>query len=74
LLALAGGPDGLDVAGRCVAAAARLLRPGGWVLIEIGGRQAQPLSGTMRLHGLIPQRVGRDDDGYDRFVLASMPV
>jgi hypothetical protein len=44
------------------------------VLIEIGGRQAQPLSGTMRLHGLIPQRVGRDDDRYDRFVLASMPV
>lgn len=74
LRALAGGPDGLDVAGRCVAAAARLLRPGGSVLIEIGGRQAQPLIGTMRLHGLIPQRVGRDDDRYDRFVLASMPV
>lgn len=74
LLALAGGADGLDVAARCVAAAARLLRPGGSVLIEIGGRQAEPLTQRMREQGLVPQQVGRDEDGYDRYVLAVRPA
>jgi release factor glutamine methyltransferase len=73
LLALAGGSDGLNVAVRCVEAAARLLRSGGSVLIEIGGRQAEPLSSSMLRHGLIPRRVGRDDDGYDRYVHAAKP-
>jgi release factor glutamine methyltransferase len=37
--ALDGGDDGLDLARRVVSAAARLLRPGGWLLIELGGDQ-----------------------------------
>jgi release factor glutamine methyltransferase len=37
--ALDGGEDGLDVALRVVAAAERLLHPGGWLLIELGGDQ-----------------------------------
>jgi release factor glutamine methyltransferase len=37
--ALDGGSDGLDLARRVVTAAARLLRPRGWVLIELGGDQ-----------------------------------
>jgi release factor glutamine methyltransferase len=36
---LDGGADGLDVVRRVVAAASRLLRPGGWLLLEIGGDQ-----------------------------------
>jgi release factor glutamine methyltransferase len=37
--ALDGGPDGLAVARRAVDAARRLLRPGGWLLVELGGDQ-----------------------------------
>ncbi len=37
--ALDGGDDGLDIARRVVAAAARVLRPGGWLVIELGGDQ-----------------------------------
>ena len=70
LLALAGGADGLDVARRCVEAAARLLRPGGWLLIEIGGRQAGPIAAHMERHGLAAVHTGRDSDGYDRRVRA----
>lgn len=39
LLALDGGPDGLDVVRRIVAEAPARLRPGGWLLMEIGAGQ-----------------------------------
>ena len=35
-LALAGGPDGLDIVRRILAQAARHLRPGGLLLMEVG--------------------------------------
>jgi release factor glutamine methyltransferase len=38
--ALAGGPDGLDPARTVIAAAARRLTPGGWLLLEIGAGQS----------------------------------
>ena len=38
--ALDGGPDGLDVLRRLVPAAAELLLPGGWLVLELGERQA----------------------------------
>jgi release factor glutamine methyltransferase len=44
--ALDGGADGLDLVRRTVAAAARLLRPGGWLLIEVGGDQEGELTAT----------------------------
>jgi release factor glutamine methyltransferase len=37
--ALDGGADGLAVARRVVADAARVLRPGGWLALELGGEQ-----------------------------------
>jgi release factor glutamine methyltransferase len=74
LIALAGGPDGLSVVERCVAAAARLLRPGGSLLVEIGGRQAQPVYERLRRDGLDPVRTGRDEDGYERYVHAARPA
>ena len=37
--ALDGGPDGLDVARRILTSAARVLRPGGCLLMELGGRE-----------------------------------
>jgi release factor glutamine methyltransferase len=41
--ALDGGIDGLDIVRRVVASARRLLRPGGWLLIEVGGDQDEAL-------------------------------
>lgn len=38
-LALYAGPDGLDAYRRLVADAARVLRPGGWMIFELGYRQ-----------------------------------
>jgi release factor glutamine methyltransferase len=46
--ALDGGVDGLDLLRRIVAAAADLLRPGGWLLIEVGGNQHAALAPTLR--------------------------
>ena len=40
LVALDGGPDGLDVHRRIVAGAAQWLAPGGWLIIETSRRQA----------------------------------
>ena len=37
--ALDGGPDGLAVYRRLIPGAARLLRPGGWLILEIGATQ-----------------------------------
>jgi release factor glutamine methyltransferase len=45
--ALDGGADGLDVVRRVLAAATRLLRPGGWVLVAVGGAQAERLPGWL---------------------------
>jgi len=42
--ALYGGPDGLDVVRRLVAGAGRVLRPGGWLVVEIGIGQADAVA------------------------------
>ena len=72
--ALDGGADGLDVARRVVAAAARLLRPGGWLLIELGGDQddrAAPRCSTPAFDVVEPWH---DDDGDLRGLAALLPA
>lgn len=61
--ALDGGPDGLDVVRRVVGAAARLLRPGGWLLVELGADQDQELSPTLRRWGFAGISPWYDDEG-----------
>jgi release factor glutamine methyltransferase len=67
---LDGGPGGMTVLRRAAAVAARRLRPGGTVLLELGGDQAAAISGTLEDLGLSPVAVLRDDDGLDRAVEA----
>lgn len=62
-VALDGGTDGLDVVRRAVSAAARLLRPGGWFLTEVGGDQASALEPTMESFGFTDVTAWFDDDG-----------
>src|SRR5579884_2642448 len=61
--ALDGGPDGLAVVRRVVAAAARLLSSGGWLLVEIGGDQDELLAPAMAEHGFSAVTPWHDDDG-----------
>jgi release factor glutamine methyltransferase len=61
--ALDGGVDGLNLVRRVVAAAGRVLRPGGWLLIEVGGHQDQALAPTLAATGFDPVTPWRDGDG-----------
>lgn len=61
--ALDGGAGGLVVVRRVVAAAARLLRPGGWLLTELGGDQDKALRPTLAASGFEAVTPWRDADG-----------
>jgi release factor glutamine methyltransferase len=68
--ALDGGRHGTTVLVRAVEAAARWLRPGGSVLLELGGEQAGKLARILGDVGLSEARVHRDRDGRDRAIEA----
>jgi release factor glutamine methyltransferase len=61
-LALDGGVDGLDLVRRIVRSASRLLRPGGWLLLELGGEQDQALHPTLAAFGFGRGTPWFDDD------------
>ena len=61
--ALNGGGDGLDVARRVVLAASGMLRPGGWLLIEVGGSQDEALAPRLRASGFGNIERWSSDDG-----------
>src|SRR5207245_4440690 len=61
-VALDGGDDGLDVVRGVVASAARLLRPGGWLLTELGGSQDQSLSSSLAASGFFSATSWSDED------------
>jgi release factor glutamine methyltransferase len=71
--ALDGGVDGLDLVRRIVAAAARLLRPGGWLLVELGGGQDRALRPTLAASGFSPAIPWFDEDGDLRGLAAQAP-
>jgi release factor glutamine methyltransferase len=58
-----GGPDGADVLRRVVADAPGFLRPGGAVLLELGGDQADVLRATLDHLGYASVRTWSDEDG-----------
>ncbi len=62
-LALDGGADGLELVRRVIAAAGRLLRPAGWLLIEVGGDQDEALAPTLATAGFDQVAPWWDDDG-----------
>jgi release factor glutamine methyltransferase len=61
LVALDGGPDGLDVLRRVAAAAPEWLAPGGHLLIEISDRQVPQAAAAFTGSGLIPRVVSDED-------------
>jgi len=71
--ALDGGERGTTVLVQAAEAAARWLRPGGSVIMEIGGDQAGEMATTLADEGLPQIRVHRDDEGHDRAIEARRP-
>lgn len=67
-LALDGGPDGLDLVRRVLREAPEFLKPGGWLLFEVGEGQAQTVA---ELAGpLLSHEATRDDlRGIPRIVI-----
>ncbi len=62
-LALDGGDDGLDLVRRIVVTAARLLRSGGWLLVELGGEQDKALAAALAASGFASSTPWFDEDG-----------
>jgi len=67
-LALYGGDDGLDIYRRLIPAAARVLKPGGSLVMEIGSTQAEAVGAMLSLWS--SGEVRRDLAGHNRFVIA----
>jgi release factor glutamine methyltransferase len=73
LIALDGGPDGLDVLRRVAAVAAQWLAPGGSLLSETSERQAPRALEVLRAGGLTA-RVATDDELYATVVVGTRPA
>jgi release factor glutamine methyltransferase len=65
-----GGPDGLAIVRRVLAGARRFLRPGGTVLLELGGEQPAALPEELVRLGYEGVAVLVDEDGDDRGIEA----
>jgi release factor glutamine methyltransferase len=68
-LAIDGGADGLRFVRRIIDAAGRLLRPGGWLLLEVGGDQDEALAPALTT-GFDHVTPWWDDDGDLRGIAA----
>lgn len=66
-----GGPDGTEVLRRVVAGAARVLRPGGALVLELGGDEAAALGDDLAHHGYVDVVDFTDEDGDVRGIEAT---
>lgn len=71
--ALDGGPDGLRFYPPLAAAGARILRPGGVAVFEIGDGQAAAVMEIMDRHGFVRIEIKPDYNGIERIVSAQRP-
>ncbi len=68
-IAFLGGPDGLAVYRRLVSEAARVLRPGGWLVVELGWNALEPVTAMLET-GWEEPRVWPDLAGRPRVLAA----
>ena len=66
-----GGPDGTDILRRAIEGAPKFLRPGGALLLELGGEQADLVGPQMEEAGYVDVHTWADEDGDVRGVEAS---
>jgi release factor glutamine methyltransferase len=67
-VALYGGDDGLDIYRRLIPDAARLLRPGGWLIMELGFAMVEPVRAL--LEGWTDVEIRSDLAGLPRVAMA----
>lgn len=70
MLSYDGGPDGTDVLRRVLTESPRFLRPGGALLLELGGDQAEALGHDLARLGFVDVTVLVDQDGDVRGIEA----
>jgi release factor glutamine methyltransferase len=73
-LALFSGADGLDLIRQFIPSAYSRLKPGGWLIMEIGHDQASQVSEILKACGFTAIDVAVDISGISRFPIARKPV
>jgi release factor glutamine methyltransferase len=71
-LALDGGVGGTEMLLEVVGRSPRWLRPGGWLLLELGGEQAGVVERALRGLGFSDLDVGVDEEGDPRLISAQL--
>ncbi len=71
-LALDGGADGKDLLAEVARRSISWLRPGGWLLLELGGDQAEPIGRLLLELGFEGPDVMNDEDGDPRAICARL--
>lgn len=71
-MALDGGTEGTDLLLAVARRSTRWLRRGGWLLLELGGDQADPVGQALRHSGFSGVEVMEDDDGDPRAICAQL--
>ncbi len=71
-LALLGGPDGLAASRRVLADAARLLLPGGWLVMELDSTRGEAVASLARAAGYGDVGVWKDLFGRPRYLSAQL--
>lgn len=72
-LALFSGADGLDLIRKFIPEAFQRLKPGGWIVLEIGHDQASQVAGFLQASGFADIDVKKDLSGVARFPVACRP-
>jgi release factor glutamine methyltransferase len=72
-VALDGGADGLEFYRRLAGEGARWVRPGGWLLVELGDGQASGVAGVLREHNWVVDQPEADYSNRSRFLKAQPP-
>jgi release factor glutamine methyltransferase len=73
-LALFSGPDGLDLIRRFIPEAFHRLKPGGWLVLEIGHDQASQVAEILQTSAFTAIEVKTDLSGIARFPFAKRPL
>jgi len=73
LESLTSGEDGLDLTRRLITDAPKLLKPGGWMALELDPAQCDDVAQLFTEAGFVEPKVHKDLQGCDRIVEARMP-
>ena len=72
-MALWGGDDGLYFYRKIVTAVMELLKPGGWMVFEVGWQQGMAVQQLLKEHGFTQLELLQDWQGLDRVVCGQRP-